>query len=252
MPRTSYFSIRYMIIFGLFGAAILILAAFTFSRVTNEPVTTKDYFSGLLYNLSNSQTSPDGLWYAVSNGGGTMGVTSYKEVSDKETNVFYEMPTPPTIPKDSHSALALTVESFHDFHLSADVRTQSQIRENSQPKSWEVAWIIWHWKDNTHFNYFLVKTNGAEIGKYDGGSNPNDQIILQSVSHPKAEIGKWMHWEIITQGDRMSVRVNGDQVFDLNDTSSFQDGKIGLYCEDSISNFANFHVEDLSQKSQQN
>jgi hypothetical protein len=66
----------------------------------------------------------------------------------------------------TESALVLTTQEFKDFKLSVDVRTDKQTRQNSLHNSWEVAWIIWRWNNSTYFYYFLVKTDGAEAGKY--------------------------------------------------------------------------------------
>ena len=60
------------------------------------------------------------------------------------------------------------------------------------PNPWEVGWIFWHAVgngtdpiDRTHFYYFLVRTNGVEVGKYDGGTNPKSQ-----KNHRKQELSK--------------------------------------------------------------
>jgi hypothetical protein len=193
------------------------------------------------YTLTPSFNSPNGKWFGVWNGGGSFGVAQYEG-----KNVFYEQASPVTSPADSQSSLALSTQQFKNFNLSLDVNTNKQTRLNSPPNHWEVAWVIWHWNDNTHFNYFVVKTNGAETGKYDGGVNPVDQKILYSNDQPTAQIGKWMHWDITVNGKYVVVKVDGAEVFQFSDESSFSDGQIGLYCEDSVANFDDVYAQELT------
>lgn len=181
--------------------------------------------------------------------GGIKAAKNDNDGSGVPRNVLREWPSASTDSNVSHSALTLSVHKFRDFHMSIDVKTESQIRLNLPPKPLEVAWVFWHWKDNTHFNYFIVKTNGAEIGKYYGGVNPKDQKILRMAPYPKAEIGKWMHWGITAQGKHIITQVMSNKIFDFDDISYFSEGKIGLYCEDSVVSFGNVNLNELSGNS---
>lgn len=192
------------------------------------------------YTLTPTYTSPNGKWYGVWNGAGAFGVTP---VGGK--NVYFENTNPVTQSSQSQSALTLSTQTFKNFELSLDVSTNKQTRLYSSPNDWEVAWIFWHYNDNTHFKYFLVKTDGSETGKYDGGVNPTDQKILQTSTTPKATIGGGMHWDITVQGSHVVILVNGVKVFDFYDTSTYSSGTIGLYAEDSQVTFSNVNITPL-------
>jgi hypothetical protein len=202
-----------------------------------------DDFSGAPYILDPGEKSPNGKWYGVWDGGGAFGVKRDQE--DSSNNIFYEETAAVTTKSRTESALVLTTKRFEDFKLSVDVRTDKQTRQNSEPNPWEVAWVTWKWNDNTNFYYFLLRTDGAEVGKYDGGVNPVDQRILKTSSSFKASIGEWMHWDIIAKGNHITVIVDGTTVFDFDDTSSFDSGTIGLYAEDAEVSFDNVAIVPL-------
>ena len=210
--------------------------------------TLEDNFNGPAYALKHGGTSPNGLWHAVSDGGGSLGVEPDPDFprsnNSLNNHVFYEYAKTPSSSRDTASVLALSNAQFHNFQMSLDARTDKQLRESS-PHPWEVAWVIWRWVDNTHFYYFVQKTNGIEVGKYDGGANPASQIIIQSqTSHP-VTIGKWTHWEIFVLDSKILISINGDRVFSIEDSSSFDAGKIGLYSEDSKVSFGRVAIQGL-------
>ena len=192
---------------------------------------------GSAYVLSPSSLSPDKKWYGVWNGGGSFGTHVVSGAGS-----FYESSQPVTAKLQTNSALAVTTQKFRNFVLSVDVTTNQQLRQNNPPNSWEVAWIIWHWKDDTHFKYFVVKTDGSEIGKYDGGANPGDQRILKTSSSAKVVLGKTMHWQITVKGNHTTVYLDGSKVFDLYNVSTYYSGKVGLYSEDSSVSFSNLNI----------
>jgi hypothetical protein len=248
--RSSRYFAREYYFFIIISLAIALTAAIAalVSEQPHPPTSLRDDFSGGPYRITDNQTSPNGLWYAVSDGGGSIEVLSDRNATSlNQTNmVLYEWTRIPSNSNESSSALTLSESKFRNFHLALDVRTKDQLRQNSPPNHWEVAWVIWHWNDNTHFNYFVVKTNGAETGKYDGGVNPVDQKILYSNDQPTAQIGKWMHWDITVNGKYVVVKVDGAEVFQFSDESSFSDGQIGLYCEDSVANFDDVYAQELT------
>jgi hypothetical protein len=203
-----------------------------------------DDFSAAAYLLAPGDISPNGKWYGFWDGGGAFGVKQDQK-DNISNNIFYEETRAVTTNSQTESALVLTTQEFKDFILSVDVRTDKQMRQNSAPNPWEVGWIIWKWNDNTSFYYFVVKTTGAEVGKYEGGINPIDQIILKTNSSIKASIGQWMHWDIIVKGNHITAIVDGTTVFDFDDASSFDSGTIGLYNEDAAVGFDNVVIVPL-------
>jgi hypothetical protein len=155
------------------------------------------------------------------------------------------------------SALTLSTRSYKNFHMNLDVRTVSQTRENSPPNPWEVAWVFWHAigngtdeMDRTHFYYFVVKTNGLDIGKYDGGTNPDSQQIIAIKYYPLEtsiynKVGEWYNWDIIVLNDHITVKVNNATAFDIINSASFVSGRIGLYNEDSKTEFRNIYIKPI-------
>jgi Domain of Unknown Function (DUF1080) len=135
--------------------------------------------------------------------------------------------------------------------LNLDVRTVSQ----GNPNPWEVAWVFWHVigrgtdpLDRTHFYYFLVKTTG--VGKYDGGTNPESQIILTDRTYPaqtsiKNNIGEWQNWNFSVINDHIIIKVSDETAFDFIDNATFDMGRIGLYDEDSKTEFGNIRILNL-------
>ena len=226
-----------------------------------EPRYLYDDFSNGTYTLGNYQLSPNGKWFHWYSGSkvdpGEQGV---RPADDGTGNVFFlESPSPvrQTKMKKTFSALTLSTESYQNFQLALEVKTVSQTRTSSTPNPWEVGWVFWHAVgngtdpiDRTHFYYFLVRTNGVEVGKYDGGTNPESQKIIESNNYPnktsiKTELGKWQHWNIIVIDDRIIVKVDNVTAFDIVDTASFDTGRFALYNEDARTEFKNIYVRPL-------
>lgn len=226
-----------------------------------QPRYLYDNFSNGTYVLNNHQVSPNGKWFAWYAGSENYpGKQGVRPAENETENVYFlQSPSPQrqTIMKRTFSSLSLSTESLHNFQLSLDVRTTYQTRTSYAPNPWEVAWVFWHALgngtdpiDKTHFYYFLVKTNGVEIGKYDGGTNPESQKIIQSKIYPnrtslKTEIGQWQNWNIVVAGNHIIAKVNNVTAFDISDDASFSSGRIGLYNEDSITEFKNVYLRSL-------
>lgn len=206
------------------------------SRITSAK--KYDDFSGSSYTLTaTGQTSPDGKWYCMSPGGTgswTMNGSNMRAV-----------PQSATILSQTFGPGIRTTQQFKDFRFEADVTTNAHTRINDAPKTWEVAWIIWRYVDSTHFYGFNLATNLSEIMKYDGGQNPQDEIIITTVPNPKVVLGQTYHWAINVHQDHIQVLVDDRQIFDLWDKSSFDTGYIMLYNEDSDTTFDNVYIEEV-------
>jgi hypothetical protein len=209
-----------------------------------------DDFVGPTYKLPNKSLSPNGRWYAWSSGSTAMpGSQGVKAISSG--NAFYQNNPSATSGTQSFSSLTLSTQSYSDFHLNLDVRTVAQTRLNTTPKVWETAWLFFHAAgsgqddfDRSHYYYFLVKTNGAQIGKYDGATQ--GQVILANKYYPngpRTVMGQWQNWDITVSGDHIVVKVNGVTTFDINNAASFTSGRIGLYSENSKVEFRNVVFE---------
>ena len=198
------------------------------------------------YTLSDGQTSPDSMWVNHYNGFGSSGVK--KDVDGNY--VFFEYPMTSTNENETYATLVFTTSKFKNFILSLDVRTDKQLRQNSPPNSWEVAWILFRYVDDFHHNYFILKTNGIELGKIDNIVQAEEQIFLYTEDMPRVQIGKWSHWEITVRGNHITVFVDEHKVIDFYDENMSKllgtEGAIGLYNEDAEVSFDNVSIVPIS------
>ena len=211
-------------------------SGYVFSK---KPELYDDFSSGP-YHLNPGTLSPNGKWLGMWNGGGSLDV---KKDPFNDSNYLLVVQSGFVL-NETRSGLVLTTGEYKDFELSLDVRNDKQLRE-PEPNSWEVGWIFWRYVDNTHFNYFTLKPTGSESGKYDGGVNPDDQLYLQATEFPNTSIGKWDHMDIVVKGNHIIIAVNGIIAQEFDDASSFDKGKIGLYCEDSSVSFDNISITPI-------
>ena len=202
--------------------------------------TLHDDFGGSTYTLNPLHYSPNRNWYGMWNGDGYMGTAK-----DSNTTVFVLNPKASAAKNETHSALAISTSVYKNFKLGADIKIDKQKRKYS-PHPWEGGWILWHWNDSTHHYYVALKTTGQEIGKYDGGTNPASQLILRTTDKPPAEVGEWDHLELTVVNNHATAVIDGIKTFDFYDKSSFDSGRIAMYCEDSKVSFDNVFVTPLA------
>ena len=216
-----------------------------FSYVSSiAPIELHEEFSDVLYDMAPGTISPDGNWFAKWHDGGYLGVV--EDFQDNSNNVFVVESGSVDKITETKSAMILSSREYANFKLSVDVRTDKQTRQNDPPNAWEVGWLVWAYNDPTHFNYFLLKSNGSEMGKYDGGVNPTHQKILFTNTSVQTSIGQWTNWKVIVQDSHTTILVDDIEVLDFDDFSSFDSGKIGFYLEDASVSFDNFDISPLS------
>jgi Domain of Unknown Function (DUF1080). len=196
----------------------------------------------LLDDFENS-TITNKTWHKVYPGQGFLGTLN------SDGNTFYHMrPKASTFKKETHASLVESVGIFSDFNMTVDVRTDKQLRLNSTPNKWEVAWIFFHYTDTFHYYWFLLKPNGIEMGKKDCNTctNPIDgQITLFTAPMPTIKIGEWSQWAINMTGEHIVISVDGNVVIDYTDKSQSKEltkGRFAMYNEDAEVSFDNFHV----------
>jgi hypothetical protein len=61
--------------------------------------------------------------------------------------------------------MVITTKSYSNFDMALDMNTVKQLRRNSQPNAWELAWIAWHYTDEFHTYAFKLKPTGFQIEK---------------------------------------------------------------------------------------
>jgi 3-keto-disaccharide hydrolase len=191
-------------------------------------------FSGMPTGTCVPDGSVIGAWQFVYNGYGCNGF-----MTSNSNTMLFEQPETSTSPNETHAALVLGPYIKGDFTLQASAATAGQLRLNSAPNPWEVAWVLWHYADNLHFYYFLAKPNGWELGKEDP-AYPGAQRFLASSTSPSFPVGPWYQIDIAQSGQTIQVSVNGALITKFTDRErTYSSGYIGLYSEDAEAYFDN-------------
>lgn len=210
--------------------------------MTINPVLN-DGFEGLPVGRGWLDGSLHGNWIDVFGGGGNVGIESVTG----RGNVLSLTPGVATSAGLTHSSLVRTTKSFGDFDSTHYMRTVSQVRTGSPPNVWETAWALWHYTDNTHFYYFIIKTTGWEFGKEDP-AYPGAQRIIASGPIPFVVVGQWYLIRIRQVSNVMTVWVDGNQVFTYTDTERpYLYGSHAAYTEDAYTQFDNVIVQAVGR-----
>jgi glucose/arabinose dehydrogenase len=212
----------------------------------NETAYLYDNFDNEEYLLNEAQVSPNNLWFNVYSAGGIAGVK--KDIN--QNNLFFLTSNTSSALNQSYSSLVTTTKSFSDFELSADVKTEKQLRQNDPPNPWEVAWIFFRYADDQHNYWLIAKPTGIELAKKDCNTCAPTQepVYLYTNNEPQFEIGDWSNLYIKAVKNHITIAVNGSKVIDYidNDTSSnLKNGTIGLYANDAAVSFDNIYIKSL-------
>jgi hypothetical protein len=144
----------------------------------------------------------------------------------------------PTSPGETHSALITTKKTWRDSTISFNTTTLDQLRVGSAPNTWEVGWVMFRFRDLANYYYFIVKTNGFELGKKQGS---DAQIFLATGDLPQLTLNRSYAVTLRVQGPRIQVSVDGNRVVDFTDPHPLTGaGSVGLYEEDSQVRFDSF------------
>jgi hypothetical protein len=171
-----------------------------------------------------------GAWQAVFDGFGQVWIAS------DGSNVLSLRPEAATSKRETHSALVTSTASFGDLDLAVRAHTVTQLRAQT-PNPWEVAWVLWHYTDNTHFYYVILKPNGWELGKEDP-AYPGSQRFLATGSSPTFAIGVWRNVGVRQVENAIAVTVDGVPLVTFTDQERpYVSGKLGLYTEDAESHY---------------
>ena len=220
-----------------------------------------DNFEGPAYTITDNQTSPNDKWFNKYSGFGTSGsvkttsssLTLYDD--DNNNTVFYEKPKTSTKPNETHAALTLTTQVYEDVEMHLKVKTSQQLRQNSTPNPWEVAWIMWRYHDDWHHYYFIFKPNGVELGKKQNDNHVEEQIFLYTANEPKLKINEWDTWYLKMSGNHIEIWLEMADGFWQRVVNYYDDepivgqGKIGLYTEDAYVQFDDIYIAPLSSSS---
>jgi hypothetical protein len=106
--------------------------------------------------------------------------------------------------------------------------------------------LVWRYRDNN--NYYVVRANALEgnvvLYKTEGGKRSVLDIVGRKggygvkASVPKAE---WSMLRVDFSGNKFSVRLNGKQLFEVEDGTFADAGKVGVWTKaDSVTLFDDF------------
>jgi hypothetical protein len=174
------------------------------------------------------------------------------------SKVLSQSPRASTRLDETHASLVVTVAPIDvSFELSLRMRTVRQLRTPT-PNPWEVAWVVFRYRDEGHFYYFAPKPNGWELGKVDATkrdpSGPEciwpayenckydgAQRYLATGTTPTFPIDAWYRVRVRQVGAAITVSVDDRQLTTFTDAETpYTSGSIGLYNED-----ANVHFDDV-------
>jgi hypothetical protein len=145
-------------------------------------------------------------------------------------------PARATSPADTHAALVLSRNRWRDLTADIRIRTNRQLRR-PHPNAWEVAWLLWHYTNDQHFYYIILKPNGWELGKEDP-SYRGSQRYLATGTHPAFPPARWYAVRVQQRGDAIQVSVDGHRLIRFVDTQNpYLTGRVGLYTEDASATF---------------
>lgn len=147
--------------------------------------------------------------------------------------------TVPTAPAETHSSLITTKRTWLNSTISFDVTTQQQLRLGSAPNPWEVGWVLFRFQDLANYYWFMLKTNGFELGKKQGS---DQQLFLVTGTLPAAAVGQTRHVQVRAQGSHIQVFVDGSKIVDYVDPQPLGNGSVGLYEEDSQARFDSLSI----------
>ena len=198
-------------------------------------VLLEDGFASLPLGMNWADGSRHGNWRDQFGGYGKVGITL------DGTHVQASSPKASKSPSETHAALVTSLVSFGDVDITVKMKTIKQLR-TPRPNPWEMAWVLWHYTDDVHFYYVILKTNGWELGKEDP-AYPGNQRFLITDSSPAFRPGTWYVVHIQQVGASINVWVGGTKLGSFTDRQRpYTWGSLGLYCEDSYVGFANVLV----------
>lgn len=143
---------------------------------------------------------------------------------------------------ETHAALVVGPEFSNFLVYKLSLLTIAQLRQNSEPNPWEVAWVVWHYTDDDHFYYFIPKPNGWELGKRDP-DYPGGQRYLATSSDVLFPIQQWYRVRVVQINNLIRVFVNNQLMVEfLDEEEPYTSGRIGLYDEDARVIFKDIYV----------
>jgi 1,2-diacylglycerol 3-beta-glucosyltransferase len=181
-------------------------------------------------------------WYSVFNGYGTNAVTG-----SGDQQVITLAPARARTLHDTHAALVLGRAWYHDFVVTANVRTIRQLRRGAagRPNPWEVGWVVWHYTSNQHFYALTLEQRGWLLSKQDP-KYPGGERFLASGELPRFPLGITHRVRIAQIGNRITVSADGHVLTQFTDTQRpYLSGAFGFYSEDAVASLGHIRLSPL-------
>jgi hypothetical protein len=132
---------------------------------------------------------------------------------------------------ETHGGLVTTREQFTGLDVTTRMWTIEQLRPVGN--TWEVPWLVWHYTDDEHFYYLVLKPNGWELGKEDP-AYPGAQRFLATSSMPSFPVGDKHTVRVRHVGNEITVWGDGTLLTTYVDLERpYRRGSVGLYTEDA-------------------
>jgi hypothetical protein len=125
---------------------------------------------------------------------------------------------------------------------AADVDLSARFRPVSGRVD-QAAGLVWRFQDED--NYYIVRANALEnnvvLYKVEKGKRTDLPVKGEGRTYgKKAQVpaGQWSTLQVIAAGPRFEVLFNGSKLFEVEDTTFTQPGKVGLWTKaDSVTQF---------------
>jgi len=206
---------------------------FTTNAVATSPAPVAgsftDDFSSYPKNVCFSDGTSFGPWLAAYSGYGCVNTGT-----DAGGSYIEEAPQASAAPAETHASMVLGPAFSGPLSFTASFKTLAQLRTGSSPNPWEVAWVAWNYRDDTHFYYLALKPNGWELGKEDP-AYPGAQRFLASGDNVVFPIGVWYGVRIQQDASNViRVYVDGRLLTTFTDLERpYTSGRIAFYNEDA-------------------
>jgi hypothetical protein len=119
----------------------------------------------------------------------------------------------------------------------------------------QAAGIVWRYRDKD--NYYIVRANALEdnvvLYKVERGKRtdlkPTDSGPFAYGKKAKVPSGQWNELRVVARGSRFTVYLNGEHLFNVEDDTFTDAGKVGLWTKaDSVTYFDDLKIESYNAK----
>ena len=112
----------------------------------------------------------------------------------------------------------------------------------------QAAGLVWRYRDQD--NYYIVRANAREnnvvLYKVQGGTRADLPLKGEGRTYGKKAAvpnGQWSTLRVVATGPRFEVYLNGGKLYEVEDTTFSQSGKVGVWTKaDSVTQFDDLTV----------